>query len=140
MGRMTLETRRRVITLHSDGVKLKDIQSHLKGEGIAVSKTSLCLLIKKYKNYGVISDFPRPLKETILSPELLMMIDDAVAQDDEISTPELRAMLHEAGVQVLISTIQWSKRKLGMFTTSRAYAVKIFIALDPHVLRNYSTN
>ena len=118
MGRMTLETCRRVITLHSDGVKLKDIQSYLKGEGIAVSKTSLCLLIKKYINYGVISDLPRPLKETILSPELLMMIDDAVAQDDKISTPELRAMLQEAGVQVSISTIQRAKRKLGMFTTS----------------------
>ena len=139
MGRMTLETRRRVITLHSDGVKLKDIQSYLKGEGIAVSKTiaSLCLLIKKYKNYGVISDLPRPLKETILSPELLMMIDDAVAQDDEISTPELRAMLQEAGVQVSISTIQ----QIGyVYNLTSLYAVKIFIALDPLVLRNYSTN
>ena len=58
MGRMTLETRRRVITLHSDGVKLKDIQSYLKGEGIAVSKTSLCLFRPVARGGAVGADAP----------------------------------------------------------------------------------
>jgi len=66
----------------------------------------------------VIIDLPRPVEEKILSPELLTMIDDAVAQDDEISTPEWRAMLQEAGAQVSISTIQRAKRQLSMFITS----------------------
>ena len=102
-----------MITLYRSGFKLKDIQLHLKEEGIAVSKASLCLLIKKYQHYEVIIDLPRPV-----APELLTMINDAVAQDDEISTPELRAMLQEAGAQVSISTIQRAKRQLSMFITS----------------------
>ena len=117
MARMSMETHRRVINLHSNGFRLKDIQSHFKEEGIVVSKTSLCLLIKKYKRCGVISDLPRPVKPRKLSPEQLVMVDDAVAQDDEISTPELCAMLQEAGVHVSISTIQRAKRQLGLFTT-----------------------
>ena len=114
MARMSMETCWRVINLHSNGFRLKDIQSQ---EGIVVSKTSLCLLIKNYKKCGVISDLPRPVKPRKLSPEQLMMVDDAVAQDDEISTPELRVMLQEAGVHVSISTIQRAKRQLGLFTT-----------------------
>lgn len=114
---MSMETRRRVIYLHNNGFRLKDIQSHLREEGVVVSKTSLCLFIKKYKRHGVISDLPRPVKPRKLSPEHLVMIDDAVAQDDEISTPELQAMLQEVGVHVSISTIQRAKTQLGLFTT-----------------------
>ena len=40
---MSMETCRHVINLHSTGFKLKDIQSHLKEEGIIISITSLCL-------------------------------------------------------------------------------------------------
>ena len=115
MARMSMETRRRVINLHNNGFKLKDIQFRLKEESIVVSKTSLCLLIKKYKRRGFISDLPRPVRPKKLSPEHLIMIDDAVAKDDEISTSELRAMLQEAGVHVSISTIQRAKRQLGLF-------------------------
>ena len=52
MARMSIETRRRVVSLHRQGFKLKDIQLRLKEKDIFVSKRSLCLLIKKYKLKG----------------------------------------------------------------------------------------
>lgn len=113
MARMNLDTRRRVICLHRQGFKLKDIQLRLKEEDIFVSKRSLCLLIKKYKLHGTILDLPRPVPPGKLSLEHLKMIDNALEQDDETSTAELRAMLREAGVRVSLSTVQRTKRKLG---------------------------
>ena len=51
--------RQRVVNMWRKKVKLNwDIQSHLKEEDITVSKTSLCLLIKKYKETGTVADRP----------------------------------------------------------------------------------
>lgn len=113
MARMSLHTWERVINLHKSGFKLKDIQALLKIEEINVSKTSLCLLIKKYKTFGIITDKPRSVQSRKLTMEHLQLIDGALDQDDEISTPELRAKLKEAGVTVSISTVQRAKRELG---------------------------
>jgi len=85
----------------------------LREEEINVSKTSLCLLIKKYKKFGIVSDLPRPVTSRKLKLEHLRLIDDALAEDDEVSMPELRAMLQDARVRVSISTIQRAKRQLG---------------------------
>lgn len=113
MARMSLQTRERVITLHKSGFRLKDIQALVKLEGINVSKTSLCLLIKKYKRFGIITDELRLAQPRKLTSEHLQLINEALEQDDEISTPELRAKLQEIGVNVSISTIQRAKRELG---------------------------
>ena len=108
-----METRRRVIYLHQRSMKLKDIQSRLKEEEIFVSKTSLCLLIKKYKTFGIVSDKLRPLQSRKLKLEHLSLIDDTLAHDDETSTTELRAKLLEIGLNVSRSTVQRAKRRLG---------------------------
>lgn len=113
MARMSMETRRRVIYFHRRGLKLKDIQIRLKEEEIFVSKTSLCLLIKKYKTLGIIADKLRPNSIRKLKLEHLRLIDDTLANDDESSTTELRAKLLEVGVDVSRSTIQRAKRHLG---------------------------
>ena len=107
MARMSMETRRRVIVLFKRGLTLKKIKARLEEEGIRVSKTSLCLLIKKYKSTGMIADKIRPPAKTKkLDLEHLCLIDKALDNDDEISTNELRSMLREAGVVASLSTIQ----------------------------------
>ena len=113
MARMSLQTRERVINLHKSGFKLKDIQAFLKIEDINVSKTSLCQLIMKYKRFGIITDRLRAVQPHKLSLEHLQVIDEALEQDDEISTPELCAKLQDVGVTVSISTVQRAKRDLG---------------------------
>lgn len=110
---MSLQTRERVINLNRAGFKLKDIQALLRLEDIKVSKTSLCLLIKKYKRFGIITDKLRSVQSRKLTLEHLQVIDNALEQDDEISTPELRLKLQEVGVTVSLSTVQRAKRDLG---------------------------
>ena len=114
MARMSMETRRRVIVLFKRGFKLKKIKARLEEESIRVSKTSLCLLIKKYKTTGMIADKVRPPAKTKkLELEDLCLIDESLDNDDEISTNELRSKLREAGVVASLSTIQRAKKYLG---------------------------
>ena len=113
MPRMSLETRRRVIIFSKSGYKLKEIKARLE-EGIEVSKTSLCLLIKKYKATGTIADKVRPPAKTKkLELEHLCLIDEALDEDDEISTNEIRSKLRDVGVVASLSTIQRAKKYLG---------------------------
>jgi len=100
MATMSLETRRQVIRLHQCGWKLKHIHSHLQKEDIKVSKTSLCLLIRKYRRFGTVADLPRSPPPKKLMLVHLQVIDEALAQDDEISTPELCALLNEVKSKV----------------------------------------
>ena len=115
MGRMTLETCRRVIKFSWLGMRLKTIQRRPAEEGVTISKTSLCLLLKKYKETGMIADRIRPRSlGRKLQLEHLRLIDEALDKDDEISSVDLRKMLQEkAGILVSISTVQHAKNHLG---------------------------
>ena len=112
---MTLGTRRRVIKFSWLGMQLKAIQRRLAEEGVTISKTSLCLLLKKHKETGTIADRIRPRSlGRKLQLEHLHLIDEALDKDDEISSVDLRKMLQEkAGILVSISTVQREKNHLG---------------------------
>ena len=92
-------------------MRLKAIQRRLAEEGVTISKTNLCLLLKKYKETGMIADRIRPQSlERKLQLEHLRLIDEALDKDDEISSIDLRKMLQEkAGILVFISTVQRAK-------------------------------
>ena len=107
--------RRRVIKFSWLGMRLKTIQCRLAEEGVTISKTSLCLLLKKYKETGTIADRIRPRSlGRKLQLEHLCLIDKALAKDDEISSVDLRKMLQEkAGILVSISMVQRAKNHLG---------------------------
>ena len=58
---------------------------------MAVSKTSLCLNIRKYKLTGLVADRRtyKPLKK--LSDAHYRFIDNAMAENDELSAPKVYA-------------------------------------------------
>jgi len=56
MGRMSLATRSRVISMWKNGYQLSKIRARLLEEGVAVAKKSLCLNIRKYKLTGSVAD------------------------------------------------------------------------------------
>lgn len=91
MARMSIETHRRVVLFHYQGLSLKDIQLWLKEEDIFVLKRTLCLLIRKYKIHGTIFDMPRLVQPGKLSLEHLKIIDSTLEQDDKTSAAELPA-------------------------------------------------
>ena len=59
MPRLSLEARRRVVTLFEKGVSVRDIHNRLEEENFVVTKQTLYRLIQKFKRDGVIVDLPR---------------------------------------------------------------------------------
>ena len=94
---------------------LKAIQRRLSEECVTISKTSLCLLLKKYKETGTIADGIRPRSlGRKLQLEHLRLIDEALDKAEETSSVDLRKMLQEkAGILVSITTVQRAKNHLG---------------------------
>ena len=95
-------------------MRLKAIKLHLEEEDIRVSKTSLCLLLKKYRETGTVADQFRAQGHTKkLQLQHLVLIDEAIENDDEISNGDLCKMLKENGIVVSKGTVQCAKKHLG---------------------------
>ena len=145
--KMSIETRRRVVCLHENGYKLREIQEHHleKEDIVSVSKKSLRLMLKKYKTEGIIADRVRlPAVPAKLQDADLLMIDEALADDDELSTQELHSMLLEAGTNVSISTVQRAKKNLGDLMHSVRVATcmtaELQLSRDNYIVAGYSQN
>lgn len=112
---MTLETRRKVVMLSRLGMRLKAIKLRLEEEGVQLSKTSLCLLLKKYRETGTVAD--RCIQRCYgkkLQLQHYRLIDGAISKDDEVSNGDLCKMLkEECGIVVSKNTVQRAKKHLG---------------------------
>ena len=68
-------------------------------------------MIKKYRRHHTVTDLPRPVKQKKLLLEHLQATDEALTNDDEISTLELCSMLEEGyNVKVLLAPYNEQKR------------------------------
>ena len=84
MGRMSLATRSRVVSLSQSGYPISKIQKHLEKEGTMVSKKSLHLLLKKYKMTGSVADRRTVKPPRKLGDEHYRFIDDFKASDERV--------------------------------------------------------
>ena len=127
MGRLSYSTRATVVELSRRSFKLKDIQAHLLAEGIEVSKKSLCVLIGKYKRMGSVADERKTRRPRKLGDEHLRFIDDAMAENDELTSSQLYNMFQEQypEISVSISTIKRVRRELGWVAKRTRYCAMI---------------
>ena len=78
------------------GMRLKAIKLRLEEEEVQVSKTSLCLLLKKYRETGTVADrFRQRCYGKKLQLQHYRLIDEAIDKDDEVSNGDLCKMLKE---------------------------------------------
>ena len=113
MGRMSVSTRSRVVSMSEKGFKLCKIQKHLANEGITVSKKSLCLLIKRLRTTGSVADrrSTRPRKK--LKDEKYRFIDECMAEDDELTAAKMLSLL----LQIEVSNAE-RQREYGETSTN----------------------
>ena len=71
MGRMSLELRKRVIVLHSQGRSVGDMYRRLKEERIRTTRQSLYNLIEKFRAQRSVADFPRRRRQRLITDDLL---------------------------------------------------------------------
>ena len=86
MGRMSADTRARVVCLWRAGFSVVKIRERLLEEGIVVSRKSLYLLLKKYNETDSIADQTRAPRRRQLSNEHFQFIDEAMEADRELTS------------------------------------------------------
>ena len=127
MGRMSLATRSRVVSLSQSSYTISKIQKHLEAEGTIVSKKSLCLLLKKYKTTWSVAD-----RRTVTPPRKLdnqhyHFINDCMANDDDLTATKLHAKLLETfpTLNVSTSTVKRACMELGWTAKKTRYGVLV---------------
>ena len=120
MGRMSMETRQRVVHLRQSGMKIKDIRTQLQEEGVKVSATSLYILVGKFSKTGKICDLHRASRPRILTQEHYKFVDKVISENDETTTRSLTTKLKENFTEIEVSshTVGRARRDLGWTQTS----------------------
>lgn len=120
MGRISLETRRLVINMNQNGMKLCKIRTRLQDAGIVVSRVAIWKLLKKYQQTGSVLDRPKPKPSRLQKLNLaeLYIIDEALTNDDQLSILELVQLLSDKGIMVSRSVIKRAKKNLGKYICS----------------------
>ena len=70
MPRLSIEARRRIVSLYSCGYSVPVIVQRLEQEDVKVSKRAVYDLVKKFRLKGVVKDLPRRKKARILTGEM----------------------------------------------------------------------
>ena len=94
--------------LHERGYSVAAIVERLQEEHTIVSRVALYKLLKKYKERGSVGDRARRPRRAKLDHEHLVFIDNAMAQNDELSSRQLRQLLEEQwqGLRVSLQTVR----------------------------------
>ena len=110
MPRLDLEARRRVLVLRRRGYSVARIRQRLLEEHISVSSVAIYALIKKYEQLKTIVDRPRRASERKLDKEKLRVMDESLANNDELTARSLLRILQERWPEfsVSLSTIKWA--------------------------------
>ena len=109
MPRLDVDTRRRVVILRDRGYSVSQIKARLLEENIVVSLVSIYKLLKRKEETGTVIDRKRKSSPKILRSEHLRFIDDAMANDDELTARRLRDLLEA----------EWPELKISLSTIKR---------------------
>ena len=71
MPRLSIEARRRIVSLYSCGYSVPVIVQRLEQEDVKVSKRAVYDLVKKFRLKGVVKDLPRRKKARILTSRVI---------------------------------------------------------------------
>ena len=128
MGRLSLETRSKVIVMRRNGYRVSDIKERLSQEGVSVSKVSLFALLKKFDSTGLVIDLKRKPRSTILGHDHYRFIDEAMTVNNELTSRQLFSLFttRYPEIQVSVSTVKRARRHLG------------WVSKKTHVLCAYS--
>ena len=71
--------------------------SLLKEEGLVVTASSVCRLLKKYKQTGTIARRPGSGRPTKITSEVLQIVEAQMLRDDETTAVQLQKILVDSG-------------------------------------------
>ena len=123
MPRLSIEARRRIISLVSGGFSVPYIVQRLEQEKVVVSKRAVYNLVKKFRLKGVIKDLPRRRKARILTEEMKQFIEEELKKNDELTSSAINESLVRKwpDLKVSASTIKRVRREMDWVCTRPHY-------------------
>ena len=123
MPRLSVETRKRVVLLKESGYSVKDVLKRLEEEDIPVGRTAVFNLLGKYKKYGSVADLKKARPPKKLSKEQYIFIDNAMIENDELTSRQLRDLVEERWpeIKASLSTYKRARKDLGWVATRPKY-------------------
>ncbi len=127
MGRMSMDTRARVVWMWRAGFPISKIRERLGEEGIQVSRKSLYHLVKKYKQTQTIADIKRAPRRSKLTKQQFEFVDEAMDANVELTSRQLFAMLSDKfpDLHVSLTTVKRARRALGWSSKKTRYCALI---------------
>ena len=124
MPRLSISTRRRVISLYQSGLySIREIRRRLREENVFISLQALWSLVRKHRETGKVSDLPRRSRPRKLSQEMMDALELAWSEDDELTARQARSFLMERWpeLRVSIQTIKRIRKQMGWVATRPHY-------------------
>ena len=123
MARIPFHVRKSVVLLHSAGHSVFAIHKHITEEGVSVSVRSVYKLCRKFCFHGSVLDLPRRKRSKKLTTEMEDMIDEAMKNNDELTSEQLRTKLKEKYpfLELSLSAIKVACRSRGWICTKPHY-------------------
>ena len=124
MPRLSISTRRRVISLYQSGLySIREIRRRLREENVFISLQALWSLVRKHRETGKVSDLPRRSRPRKLSQEMMDALELAWSENDELTARQARSFLMERWpeLRVSIQTIKRIRKQMGWVATRPHY-------------------
>ena len=130
MGRLSVETRSKVIMMWKNSYPVTVIQERLRQGVVAVLKVSLFALIKKFNVHSLVINLSRKPRSSKLSECHYRYIDEVMTTDNELTYRQLFALFCTTcpEVEVSISTIKRARKHLGWVSKKTRYSALIMEA------------
>lgn len=126
MGRMSVDTRARLVWMWRARFSIARIQDRLGEEGVIVSRKSIYLLVRKHHHTGLIEDLKRAPHRRQLSNEHFRFIDEAVERNPELTSRQLHSLLCEKfSISASLSTVKRARLALGWGSKRARYCALI---------------
>ena len=127
MGRMSADTRARVIWMWRAKFPVMKIQARLLEEDIKVSRTSIYHLVKKHCQTGSIADLKRAPRRSLLGNAHFRFIDEAMEVNPELTSRQLHGLVVEKfpALSASLSTVKRARQALGWGSKKTRYCAMI---------------
>lgn len=112
----------RILSMYRQGYRISHIVEFLALEdGISISRHSIRIFLKRYKDRGTIARKEGSGSPFKLSPAIQQIIERTMQEDDETTATQLQSRLAAHHVYVSLATILRSRQQLGWVYRGSAY-------------------
>ena len=110
MPQLTIEARRRIISLHSVGYSVSTVFRRLEQENVQISKRAIYKLVEKFCHKGVVRDLPKRKKAKILGKEMEAFIEEKLKRNDKLMSTAINASLVRKWPNLRVSYFHYKAR------------------------------